>query len=181
MYAIFTMRKLQLLQRINQIQYQLMQLSQRQQDLAVFAGNVADGIISPSEFMNSPASIFGANMNFFNNSVPKSLFEASRASQAYNMNIMNMNAASNGQYGMAVDPSNPNSVYANQFFVFNAFFKQALDAAGKAEAAKIKRLETDIENKTKMLDTQLKAAQAELKSAEEAEQKGIESATPKYA
>lgn len=181
MYAIFTMRKLQLTQRINQIQFKLMQLSQRLQDLSVYAGNVADGIISPSEFMNSPASIFGANMNFFNNSVPKSLFEASRASQAYNMNIMNMNAASNGQYGMAVDPSNPNSVYANQFFVFNAFFKQALDAAGKAEAAKIKRLETDIENQKLMLETQLKAAQAELDTAQKAEEEGIKNSTPKYA
>ena len=180
MYAIFTMRKLQLTQRINQLQYRQMELAQRLQDLAVYAGNVADGIISPSEFMSSPASIFGAQMNFFNNSVPKSLFEAARSSQIYNANIMNMNIASNGQYGMAVDPSNPNSIYANQFFVFNAFFKQALDAAGKAEAANVKRLETDIQNQKLQIETQLKAAEAELKSVEEAEQKGIESSAPKY-
>ena len=181
MYAIFTMRKLQLTQRINQIQYRLMQLSQRKMDLAVYAGNVADGIISPGEFMNSPASIFGVNLNFFNNSVPKALFEASRASQVYNMNIANMNMASNGQYGMAVDPSNPNSVYANQFFVFNAFFKQALDAAGKAEAAKIKKLETEIEDQKLMLETQLKAAQAELDKVEKAEDDGIKKSAPQYA
>ncbi len=180
MYAIFTMRKLQLTQRINQLQYRQMELAQRLQDLAVYAGNVADGVISPSEFMSSPASIFGAQMNFFNNSVPKSLFEAARSSQIYNANIMNMNMASNGQYGMAVDPSNPNSIYANQFFVFNAFFKQALDAAGKAEAANVKRLETDIQNQKLQIETQLKAAEAELKSVEEAEQKGIESSAPKY-
>ncbi len=180
MYAIFTMRKLQLTQRINQLQYRQMELAQRLQDLAVYAGNVADGVISPSEFMSSPASIFGAQMNFFNNSVPKSLFEAARSSQIYNANIMNMNAASNGQYGMAVDPTNPNSIFANQYFVFNAFFKQALDAAGKAEAAKVKRLETDIQNQKLQIDTQLKAAEAELKSVEEAEQKGIEASAPKY-
>ena len=181
MYAIFTMRKLQLTQRINNLQYRLMQLSQRLQDLSVYAGNVADGVISPSEFMNSPASIFGANTNFFNNSVPKALFEASRASQAYNANVMNMNMASNGQYGMAVDPSNPNGIYANQFFVFNAFFKQALDAAGKAEAAKVKRLETDITTQKLMIETQLKAAEAELKSVEDTESKNIERTAPKYA
>ena len=175
------MRKLQLTQRINQIQYRLMQLSQRLQDLSVYAGNVADGVISPSEFMNSPASIYGVNMNFFNNSVPKSLFEAARASQIYNTNIANMNMASGGQYGMAVDPSNPQSIYANQFFVFNAFFKQALDAAGKAEAAKIKRLETDIENQKLMLETQLKAAQAELENTVKAEEDGIKRAAPQYA
>lgn len=180
MYAIFTMRKLQLTQRINQLQYRQMELAQRLQDLAVYAGNVADGVISPSEFMSSPASIFGAQMNFFNNSVPKSLFEAARSSQIYNANIMNMNAASNGQYGMAVDPTNPNSIFANQYFVFNAFFKQALDAAGKAEAAKVKRLETDIQNQKLQIDTQLKAAEAELKQVEEAEQKGIEASAPKY-
>ncbi len=158
-----------------------MQLMQRLQDLSVYAGNVADGVISPSEFMSSPASIFGANMNFFNNSVPKSLYEASRASQAYNANIMNMNIASNGQYGMAVDPSNPNSIYANQFFVFNAFFKQALDAAGKAEAAKVKRLETDIMSQKLMIETQLKAAETELQKVEDTEMKNIERTAPKYA
>lgn len=181
MYAIFTMRKLQLTQRINNLQYRLMELSQRLQDLSVYAGNVADGIISPGEFMSSPASIFGANLNFFNNSVPKALFQASRSSQMYNANLLNMNAASGGQYGMAVDPTNPQSIYANQFFVFNAFFKQALDAAGKAEAAKVKKLETEITNQKLMIETQLKAADIELQKIEEQESKNIERTAPKYA
>ncbi len=158
-----------------------MELSQRLQDLSVYAGNVADGIISPGEFMSSPASIFGANLNFFNNSVPKALFQASRSSQMYNANLLNMNAASGGQYGMAVDPTNPQSIYANQFFVFNAFFKQALDAAGKAEAAKVKKLETEITNQKLMIETQLKAADTELQKIEEQESKNIERTAPKYA
>lgn len=158
-----------------------MQLSQRLQDLAVYSANVADGVITPSEFMNSPASIFGVNMNFFNNSVPKALFEASRSSQIYNMQVQQMNMQSGGQYGMAVDPSNPSSIYNNQFFVFNSFFKQALDQAGKAEAAKIKRLETDIQNQMKVLETQEKAAMKELDAAEKAEDEGIQRAVPKYA
>lgn len=181
MYAIFTMRKLQLTQRINNLQCRLMQLSQKLQDLSVYAGNVADGIITPGEFMSSPASIFGVNMNFFNNSVPKALFAASRASQMYNANMMNMNAMSRGQYGMAVDPSNMNALYANQIFVFNAFFKQALDAAGKSEAQRVKRLETDITNQKLMIETQLKAAETELQKVEEQESKNIERTAPKYA
>lgn len=181
MYAIFTMRKLQLTQRINSLQYRLMQISQKLQDLSVYAGNVADGVISPSEFMNSPASIFGVNMNFLNNSVPKALYQASMSTQIYTNNIMNLNQASGGQYAYALDPSNPNSIYNNQFFVFNSFFKQALDAAGKAEAAKVKRLETDLQNEKLMIDTQLKAAEKELESVEKAEEKGIERSTPKYA
>ena len=181
MYAIFTMRKLQLTQRINSLQYRLMQISQKLQDLAVYAGNVADGVISPSEFMNSPASIFGVNMNFLNNSVPKALYQASMSTQMYTNNIINLNNASGGQYAYALDPSNPNSIYNNQFFVFNSFFKQALDAAGKAEAAKVKRFETDLQNEKLMIDTQLKAAEKELESVEKAEEKGIERSTPKYA
>lgn len=181
MYAIFTMRKLQLTQRINNLQYRLTQISQKLQDLSVYAGNVADGIISPSEFMNSPASIFGVNMNFFNNSVPKALYQASVSSNMYMQNMQNMQMASGGQYGMAVDPNNVNALQQNQFFVFNSFFKQALDAAGKAEAAKVKRFETDLENEKLMIDTQLKAAEKELESVEKAEEKGIERSTPKYA
>ncbi len=181
MYAIFTMRKLQLTQRINNLQCRLMELSQKLQDLSVYAGNVADGVITPGEFMSSPASIFGANMNFFNNSVPQALFEASRSTQIYNSNILNMNAASGGHYAMLVDPSRPQSIYANQFFVFNAFFKQALDAAGKAEAQQVKRLETDITNQKLMIETQLKAAETELQKVEEQESKNIERTAPKYA
>lgn len=181
MYAIFTMRKLQLTQRINQLQYRQMQLSQRLMDLSTYASHIADGIITPGEFMNSPASIFGVQMNFLNSSVPKALFQAGTATQMYMNNIQNANAASGGQYGMAVDPSNPNSIYANQFFIFNSFLKQSLEAAGKAEAAKIKQMETSIQQENLQISTQLKAAEAELKGVEDAESKGIERSAPKFA
>ena len=175
------MRKLQLTQRINNLQCRLMEISQKLQDLSVYAGNVADGVITPDEFMSSPASIFGVNMNYFNNSVPQALYDASRATQIYNANMLNMNAAAGGHYGMLIDQSKPQQLQANQFFIFNAFFKQALDAAGKAEAAKVKRLETDITNQKLMIETQLKAAETELQKVEEQESKGIESSAPKYA
>ena len=181
MYAIFTMRKLQLTQRINNLQYRLMQISQKLQDLSVYAGNVADGLITPSEFMNSPASIFGVNMNYFNSSVPKALYQASMSTNMYNNNILRMNQMSGGQYSLAVDPSRPDSIFNNQFFIFNSFFKQALDAAGKAEAAKVKRLESDLQAEKLTIDTQLKAAEKELESVEKAEEKGIDRSTPKYA
>ena len=181
MYAVFTMRKLQLTERINRLQLELMKISQKQQDLSVYAGNVADGMITPNEFMNSPASIFGVNMNFFNSSVPKALYQASMSSQMYNAQMMNMNQMSGGQYGMAVDPANPPSIYQNQFFVFNSFFKQALEAAGKAEAANIKRLEKDLEAQRLAIDTQLKSATQELEKVEKAEDEGIKRSTPNYA
>ena len=175
------MRKLQLTQRINQLQYRQMQLAQRLADLSAYAGNIADGIITPNEFMNSPASIFGVQMNYLNSSIPKALYQAGTATQMYMTNINNMNAMSGGQYGMAVDPGNPNSIYVNQFFVFNSYLKQALEAAGKAEAAKIKQMETNIQSEKLQIDTQLKAAEKELEGVEEAESKGIERSTPKYA
>ena len=181
MYAIFTMRKLQLTQRINQLQYRQMQLAQRLADLSAYAGNIADGIITPNEFMNSPASIFGVQMNYLNSSIPKALYQAGTATQMYMTNINNMNAMSGGQYGMAVDPSKPNSIYVNQVFVFNSYLKQALEAAGKAEAAKIKQMETNIQSEKLQIDTQLKAAEKELEGVEDAESKGIERSTPKYA
>ena len=158
-----------------------MQLAQRLADLSAYAGNIADGIITPNEFMNSPASIFGVQMNYLNSSIPKALYQAGTATQMYMTNINNMNAMSGGQYGMAVDPGNPNSIYVNQFFVFNSYLKQALEAAGKAEAAKIKQMETNIQSEKLQIDTQLKAAEKELEGVEEAESKGIERSTPKYA
>ncbi len=180
-YAIFTMRKLQLTQRINQLQYRQMQLAQRLQDLAAYAANIADGVITPGEFMSSPASIFGVQQNYLNSSIPKALFQASMTTQMYMNNMMQMNAQSGGQYGMAVDPSNPNSINMNQFFIFNSFFRQALDAAGKAQQAQIKKMETEIQNEKLQIETQLKAAAAEMEGVTKAEEQGIKESAPKYA
>ena len=92
-----------------------------------------------------------------------------------------MNAQSGGQYGMAVDPSNPNSINMNQFFIFNSFFRQALDAAGKAQQAQVKKMETEIQNEKLQIETQLKAAEAEMESVTKAEEQGIKESAPKYA
>lgn len=93
---------------------------------------------------------------------------------------MNVNQASGGQYAMAVDPTNPNSIFQNQFFIFNSFMKQSLDAAGKAESAKVKQMETTIQSEKLQLDTQLKAAEAELESVQKAEEDGIKKSAPQY-
>lgn len=175
------MRKLQLTHRINQLQFRQMQLAQRLQDLAAYGANIADGIVTPGEFMSSPASIFGVQMNYLNSSVPKALFQASMTSQMYMNNMMQANLQSGGQYGMAVDPSNPNSVNMNQFFIFNSFFKQALDAAGKEQQAQVKKMETEIQNEKLQIDTQLKAAEAEMDGVVKAEEQGIKDSAPKYA
>lgn len=158
-----------------------MQLTQRLSDLAVYGGNVADGLITPGEFMNSPASIFGAQQNFLQGSIPKAMFQAGMSTQMYMNNVMQANMNSQGQYGVAVDPTNPNSILPNQFFIFNSFLKQALEVAGKAEMAKVKKLETEIQTEKMTIETQIKAADAELKSVEDAENKGIEKSAPKYA
>lgn len=157
-----------------------MQLAQRLSDLAMYAGNVADGIVSPGEFMNGPASIFGCQLNYLNSSVPKALYQASMSTNMYMNNLMNVNMASGGQYAAAVDPSNPNSIFQNQFFIFNSFMKQALDAAGKAESAKVKQMETTIQSEKLQIETQLKAAEAELESVQKAEDDGIKKSAPQY-
>ena len=82
---------------------------------------------------------------------------------------------------MAVDPSNPNSINMNQFFIFNSFFRQALDAAGKAQQAQIKKMETEIQNEKLQIETQLKAAEAEMEGVTKAEEQGIKESAPKYA
>lgn len=69
----------------------------------------------------------------------------------------------------------------NQFFIFNSFFRQALDAAGKAQQAQIKKMETEIQNEKLQIETQLKAAEAEMEGVTKAEEQGIKESAPKYA
>ena len=65
--------------------------------------------------------------------------------------------------------------------MFMAMTSQTMDAINQSKMQQIKDMENQIELEMKSLETQLKAAQAELKSVEEQESKNIENAAPKFA
>lgn len=179
MYAIFTMRKLMLTNRVNQLNLKLMQIAQKTQDLANYAANISDGIITPEEAANSPASMFQRQNTYMGTTMQNSLFQANQATQAYMNQYNAMNQASNGQLANSIDPSGATST-PNVNMLTNSFFKQAMEAAAKNEEKRIAALEKELDQQRLKIDTQLQAAQAELTKVEEAESKAIEKSAPKY-
>ncbi len=168
MYAIFTMRKMQLISRINDIQYKLIQFSQKLTDLALFGSNIQDGVITPDELANSPASLFLPHMQFGNAAMMNAFPQAQFQMEMYQQYQAHMN--------------NPNALTLQvQNFMFNAFMKQSLEAVAKGTLKRIAAEEKKIQMEKTRLEAQLKAAQSELESCDRAIDDGIKSSTPKYA
>lgn len=168
MYAIFTMRKMQLISRINDIQYKLMQLSQKLSDLALFGANIQDGMITPDELANSPASLFLPHMQFANAAMMNAIPQAQFQMEMYKQYQAHMN--------------NPNALTPQvQNFMFNSLLKQSLESVAKGTLKRIAAEEKKIQMEKARYEQQLKAMQAEVESCDRAEEQGIKNTTPKYA
>lgn len=170
MYVVFAMRKMMLTSRINQIQYRLTQLSQKLADLALFGANVEDGVITPNEFMNSPASLYGAQIQFGQQAMQQAVPQAQLQMQMYLQYQQAMgNAGAMGQ------------MMPNNGLMFNAFLRQSLESVAKSINKRIAAEENKIQMEKTRLETQQKIIQAELEQCEKAEEEGIRRSAPKYA
>ena len=149
----------------------LMDISQKISDLALFGANAEDGVITPDEMMNSPASLFGRQLSFGYNSMRMAGSQAATQMQLYKQHIM----ATNPQQAQMLETPQA------QRYLMQGFMKQALESQGKRIAKFIAAEENKLQMKKTKLETQLKAAQSELQSCEKAEDNGIKQATPKYA
>ena len=169
MYAVFAMRKMELVNRINAIQLRLLAFSQKLTDLAMLGANAQDGIITPEELMSSPASIFMDQLRLTNGAIAMAGPIASQKMQLYLMNQADLQ-----QRGII----NQNPVNYN--LIFNELFRQELEVQGRKIAKLISAEETKVQNEKIRLETQLKAAQQELEKGEKAEDDGSKRSTPTY-
>lgn len=179
MYAIYTMRKLMLTNRVNTLNMKLMQISQKTQDLAAYAANIADGIITPEEAANSPASIFNRQSAYMRVTTPNALTQANMATQQYMMQYNALNAGSNGAVANTIDPSGATST-PNPTMLMSSFYKQAMDAAAQNEQKRIDALEKELDQQRLSIQTQLTAAQTELDEVTKSEEGAIKASTPHY-
>lgn len=170
MYVVFAVRKMELTARINRMQLKLLELQQKESDLVSYGGNVQDGLITPYEAANSPASIFGRQQQFMGDALAAAGPEAQQAYNIWKANYDVAQANSNGQLMDSYDPQ----------MMFNGFFKQSLEASAKEEQNNIKKIETEIALEKVMLETHIKAAEAELEKVEKAEDAGIKRSAPDF-
>lgn len=162
-YAIFTARKLMLTNRINQMNFRIMQLSQQQQTLAKAAGDMERNISWAKNMFSTIGNSFA---------------QQQQQQNAYVMYQM--------QQG-TIKPDEMQALLNGGMFQQNpmgsmfSFAGQMIDMQSENELRKVKDMENQIELERKNLETQVKAMSAEREADEKAEDNEIKNSAPKFA
>lgn len=160
--------------RLQDLRYKEMQLSQKLQEIAAYAANIADGIVTPEEMATSSAGIFGAQMAFSMKSIPMAMMQGQQAFQLYM-----------GQYGaqmaaMRHDPTMAMMMQTNPMLLQMQFFNQVLERQGKIEQKKLHAEEKKIQQEKLQVENQIKMLETELQAVEKATDKEIAQSAPKF-
>ena len=149
-YALFTARKLMLQNRLNQMNYRAMVLSQQQQNLAVQSANIQQ--------------ISGLRTSL------TSIYTSQQMSDAYESLGEN---ASESQIDTKVNQMQAmmEKYQAKQ---------DALTSSDSARLASIQVIDNQIDLEMKKIETEIKTTTAEMESVEKAEDSAIKAAAPKY-
>ena len=171
-YAIFTARKLMLTNRLNQLKFRIMQLSQQQETLAQAAGDKQRSVSWTKNMFASIGNIFTTAQEQQKNAAMWQLQQkmATSGGKLDEKDAATLTQLLSGQ-------SFANSPMGTLFNVAN----QMIDMESTNEMRRIKDMENQIELERKTLETQVAAMQGELKSVEDAENKEIERSAPKFA
>lgn len=169
---VFAYRKIQILRQKNDLNYRLMQLNQKLEDLQQYASNIADGSVSMSDMMNTPASMFGRTMMYMTYSHNGALQNAQQQMQQ-----MMMMPQVQAQMRQMQDP-NQQMMYQN--WIFDNLYKQQREQFGKVEQKLLNEQEKEIQQEKAKLETQLKMLEAEFDSTKQGEDKAASSWKPEY-
>lgn len=169
---VFAYRKIQILRQKNDLNYRLMQLNQKLEDLQLYASNIADGSVSMSDMMNTPASMFGRTMMYMTYSHNGALQNAQQQMQQ-----MMMMPQVQAQMQQMQDP-NQQMMYQN--WIFDNLYKQQREQFGKVEQKLLNEQEKEIQQEKAKLETQLKMLEAEFDSTKQGEDKAASSWKPEY-
>ena len=169
---VFAYRKIQILRQKNDLNYRLMKLNQKLEDLQQYASNIADGSVSMSDMMNTPASMFGRTMMYMTYSHNGALQNAQQ--QMQQMMIMPQVQAQMQQM------QDPNQQMMYQNWIFDNLYKQQREQFGKVEQKLLNEQEKEIQQEKAKLETQLKMLEAEFDSTKQGEDKAASSWKPEY-
>lgn len=169
---VFAYRKIQILRQKNDLNYCLMKLNQKLEDLQQYASNIADGSVSMSDMMNTPASMFGRTMMYMTYSHNGALQNAQQQMQQ-----MMMMPQVQAQMQQMQDP-NQQMMYQN--WIFDNLYKQQREQFGKVEQKLLNEQEKEIQQEKAKLETQLKMLEAEFDSTKQGEDKAASSWKPEY-
>lgn len=161
-YAIFTARKLMLTNRINQINFRIMQLSQQQQTLAKAAGDMERNLSWAKNLFSNIGNMFTQGLQQQMNMAAYGLTQGG--------NTQELSSFLSGGY----------QAMQNSTMYFS-LVGQMMDMSSQNQLRNVKDMENQIELERKSLETQVKALTAERESVEKAEDNEIKNSAPKFA
>ena len=167
---IFAYRKLEIIRQKNDIQYRLTNLTRKLNELQQYAANIADGSISMSDMMNTPASMFGRQLMYMQYAHNGALFGAQ---QKFGM----MQPMIAMQMQQMQDP-NMQTMY--QKWIFKNLYDQERERMGKQEEKLLNEQEKQIQQEKAKLETQLKLLEQEYESCKQGEDSSVKMLKPEY-
>ena len=168
---IFAYRKLDITRQKSDLNYRLMQITQRLSDLQQYASNIADGSVSMHDMLNTPSSMFGRQMMYMQYAHNGALFGAQqKMAMMQPMIAMQMQQVGN----------NPQYQQMYQNWIFNNLYDQERQRMGKQEQKLLNEQEKQIQAEKLKIETQLKLLDQELESVKEGENKAVQQWKPEY-
>ena len=171
-YAIFTARKLMLTNRINQMNFRIMQLSQQQQTLSDLAGQMERSLAARRNLFSNITNMFQMGMQQMQNA------------NSYQLAMQQLTTTGQLDYssmGGLLGGFNMMNIMNNPLTLTMNYIQQQDQLISENNMRQVKEQENQIELQRKALETQLAAAQKELEKVEDAEQKNIDRSAPKFA
>lgn len=165
-------RRLSIIHQKYEINARLTEMNQKLQDLQSYASNIADGSISMSDMMHTPASMFNRTMMFMT-------YSHNAAMTGANQNMQMMMSLPNVQAQMA-QIQDPNQQAMYQQWIFQNLYTQERQKASKQEAKLMNEQEKEMQKEKARLETQLKMLEAELEGVRQGEQDAIKQWKPEY-
>jgi len=166
---IFAYRKQDIIRRKSDIEYKLLQLSQKLRDLQSYSASIADGSVSMNDLMTVPPSLFNRMSSFMISSD-----QASKAGAQEKFQLMRMTP---GAMPQVQDPQQQ-QMYSQM--LFKNLYDQERERFSKVEEKMLNEQDKKIQSEYDRMSTQLKMLEKELEEVDKAEDNSIKSSTPKF-
>lgn len=168
---IFAYRKLDIARQKSDLNFRLMQITRKLNDLQQYAANIADGSVSMSDMMNTPGSMFGRQMMYMQYAHNGALFGAQQKMALMGPQItMQMQMMGN----------NPQYQQMYQQWIFKSLYDQERERMGKQEQKLLNEQEKQIQAEKMKIETQLKMLEQEFDSVKQGEDSAIKQWKPEY-
>lgn len=171
-WIAMAMRKMQLKKEVSNLQFEDTQISNQIQNLANYANNIADGVITCSEMASCPSSLFGTQLDFMTNSASVAYQSAQTKANAYIQQLNQTNNATGNQYGYTANNINNSGTDATT--IFNEIYKEELKEYAQQMQEFINNYEQELEQEKERIETQLTAKQAEMQAYEQSIKQNIQ-------